>query len=95
MEFHAESRAQQGLCRGSVGPHRLTIGAEGITDTTPFYSWTTHWSGVERVVTLPERVLVYVGPNAAFQIPRRAFATEASLEECVLVLQSGIARVAA
>lgn len=86
--------AQQGLCRGSVGPHRLAIKTDGISDTTPHYEWTTYWSGVERVVRLPERVLVYVGPNAAFQVPRRAFSTEAAFDDCVRALRGGIMPVA-
>ena len=86
--------AHQGLCRGSVGPHRLSIKPEGITDTTPHYEWTTYWSGVERVVELPERVLVYVGPNAAFQVPRRAFSTETAFNDCIRALKAGIAPVA-
>lgn len=86
--------AQQGLCRGSVGPHRLAVKPEGITDTTPHYEWTTYWSGVERVVELPERVLVYVGPNAAFQVPRRAFSTETAFNDCIRALKAGIVPVA-
>lgn len=87
--------AEQGICRGSVGPHQLTIGAEGITDTTPYYVWTTYWAGVERVVKLSDRVIVYVGPNAAVQVPRRAFASDASFDACVAALEAGLTTVAA
>jgi hypothetical protein len=86
--------AEQGLCRGSVGPHRMIVAAEGITDVTPHYEWMTRWSGVERVIRLPERLLIYVGTNAAFQVPRRAFATDVIFEEFVAEVEAGIGPVA-
>lgn len=92
---NASTVAEQMVYRGTVGPHRLAVEPHGITDTTPAFSYTTYWSGIERVVKAPDQVLVYVGPNAAFQVPRRAFADDAALDAFVQALQARIAPAAA
>ncbi len=65
--------ATQGLTRGSVGHHTVSLGSEGLTDRTSFSEYRTFWRGIDRVAATPTHLYVYVGPNAAQIVPRRAF----------------------
>ena len=65
--------AEQGLTRGSVGPHRLVVDERGIIETTPFSETRVLWDGIDNVVEGERQVLIYLGPHAAVIVPKHAF----------------------
>ena len=75
--------ATQGLTRGSIGHHTLSLATDGLTDRTSFSEYRTFWQGIDRIATTSTHLYVYVGPNAAHVIPRRAF-TNAGAETAFL-----------
>jgi hypothetical protein len=71
--------ASTGLSWGYLGPHVFTLGPEGVADETRFARMTTIWAGIERIDTSPRHVLFHTGPEAAFLVPKTAFADEAAI----------------
>jgi hypothetical protein len=72
--------ATEGLCRGSVGPHELCTTENGITITNRVMRSDVSWGGVEGVVEEPDYLYIYLGPNAAQVIPKRALTSEQARE---------------
>jgi hypothetical protein len=72
--------ATEGLCRGSVGPHELSTTENGITVTNPVMRSDVTWAGVEGVVEEPDYLYIYLGPNAAQILPKRALTSEQARE---------------
>jgi hypothetical protein len=71
--------AQQGLSRGSVGPHRLVVDERGIVEITPYSENRTFWHGIEAVVESPRHILVYLGTHSAVIVPKHAFSSELTI----------------
>lgn len=55
---------------GRSGRHVLITDEDGLVETGVGPTVSVHWDGVKRVDVTPEHVFVYVGPNAAFIVPR-------------------------
>ena len=68
--------AKQGISRGFLGPHRLSIDGNGVMDVTPFCESRMFWSAIEEAVEGEDHVFLYTGTHAAFIIPRRAFVSD-------------------
>lgn len=59
--------------RGHLGRHRVTLGEDGVTESTSVGESRTAWAGVDRVEQSPDYIFIYTTPAAAHVIPKRAF----------------------
>ena len=64
---------EDGLANGTFGPHRVSITADGLVNSTPAYEWLVRWSAVEEVRLQDGMFLIYIGPNAFMVVPESAF----------------------
>jgi hypothetical protein len=77
----AKAALSGGHNRNTLGPVRVVSDADGIRWSSSFGSSTIVWAGVERVERGSSAVYVFLNSNTAMDIPRRAFADDASYEE--------------
>jgi predicted tellurium resistance membrane protein TerC len=73
----------EGKNQDVLGPHRVELGGEAISEITPLREVRTRWPAVERVVETGDHVFVYVTGATALVIPRRAFADREAVVEFV------------
>jgi hypothetical protein len=59
--------------RGQLGRHRLTLGEEGLSESTAVGESRTTWAGVDRVEQNRDYIYIYTSPAAAHVVPKRAF----------------------
>ncbi|MHB8879314.1 MAG: YcxB family protein, partial [Myxococcaceae bacterium] len=67
---------QEGENAGVLGPPRLTLDGEWVTERTEVREVRTHWRAVERVVEDQAHLYLYVTSFSAVIVPRRAFGSE-------------------
>jgi hypothetical protein len=72
-----------------LGPTRLELDEEFLTETTPTRAVRTRWEAVERCVDTADHIFVYVTGNTAVIIPKRAIAP-AVAEKLVSALRGRI-----
>lgn len=65
-----QQMAKQPHGGGVICSHTLTIGDDGLTETTAVSSWTTAWAMVGPVHVGDERSFIFVGQHMAHIIPR-------------------------
>jgi cbb3-type cytochrome oxidase subunit 3 len=73
----------EGQNRGLFSRHRVTISADGVTDSSELGQTSTAWRAVERVAAAEEHAYIYTNALAAVIVPRRAFAAPSEFEEFV------------
>jgi hypothetical protein len=61
--------------KGSLGEHTVIVTEESLLETTEVNEARWQWSGVERVEQNENYIFIFVGPNVAHIIPKRAFST--------------------
>jgi hypothetical protein len=59
-----------------LGPTRLELDEEFLTETTPTRSVRTRWAAVERCVETDDHLFVYVTGSTALIVPKRSLATD-------------------
>ena len=59
-----------------LGPTRLEVDEEFLTETTPTRSVRTRWAAVERCVETDEHLFLYVTGSTALIVPKRSLAPE-------------------
>jgi phosphotransferase system glucose/maltose/N-acetylglucosamine-specific IIC component len=55
--------------------HVLELQDDGLYDTTQFHQSRIFWKGMQRVVTFPGLIAIYIAQHSAILIPNRAFAS--------------------
>ncbi len=78
-----ERSYREGKNRGLLGPHRVTVDAEWLTEATDEREHRTRWRAMEKVERAGEYVFLYVSGFSAVVVPERAFASEAEAEDFV------------
>ena len=63
--------ARQGISRGSVGLHEMTVDATGLHESHAYGGRFSYWSGIERVEVDATHLFIYTGPNAGYIVPTR------------------------
>ncbi|HWB58462.1 MAG TPA: YcxB family protein [Chthoniobacteraceae bacterium] len=58
--------------------HTIALSEKELIETTEVNEGRHSWKGVLKVVETPRHIFIYVGPNAAHTIPKRAFPDAAS-----------------
>jgi hypothetical protein len=66
----------EGRDRGIVTGHKVSISSSSITDRTDHGETKTAWKDVDKVVATEKYVFIYVGPESALIVPKRAFPHE-------------------
>jgi hypothetical protein len=77
MWYIGRAVLRQGLAKGSIGAHEVTLGAEDVRDRTRFSEASVRWEAIHRVDRTDEHLYIYVASASALAIPIRAFATPA------------------
>ena len=75
VRANTERTYREGKNLGLVGPHRVTIDSEWLTEATEERESRTRWRAVERVAETPGHVFVYVSGFSAVVVPRKVFAS--------------------
>ena len=70
----AVSRKQNGL-EGVLCEHTITIGPDGVVETTAVNEGRHSWRGIHRIDTTDEHIFISIQANQAHTIPRRAFSS--------------------
>jgi hypothetical protein len=66
--------------------HVLEVHEEGIYDTTKFHESRVFWPGIQRVVSRPGLIAIYVAQHSAMLIPNRAFASREMRNQFLVTL---------
>ena len=74
--------------KGQLGRHRISIDADGVTESTAVGESRVSWAGIDRIERSENAVLVYTTPTAAHMIPRRAFKAPADEDSFIELVQS-------
>ena len=77
----AQFRAyRDGDRHGVLGAHTVTLTPDALHERTAVNEFKASWRGIFRIDATPSHLFIYVQPNAACVIPRRAFQTPADAE---------------
>lgn len=63
-------------CSAMLGPCELSIGPEGLTESTTTGRSHRHWRSISKVVTCDQHILMYMGGFHCYIVPKRAFGSE-------------------
>jgi hypothetical protein len=66
---------------GILTEHTVTVDDEGVSEKTAVNEGLARWAAVTRIAWTGWHIFVYVGPNAAHMIPRRAFDSESEYDK--------------
>jgi phosphotransferase system glucose/maltose/N-acetylglucosamine-specific IIC component len=66
--------------------HVLELQDDGIYDTTQFHQLRVFWNGIQRVVSRPGLVAIYVAQHSAMLIPNRAFGSPNAQSQFIAML---------
>jgi hypothetical protein len=64
---------------------------DGLYDTTQFHQSRVFWKGVQRVVSHPRLVAIYIAQHSAMLIPNRAFASANARVQFLATLKKHLA----
>jgi hypothetical protein len=67
--------------KAAITEHTVSIDENGLTEETVFNRSEFKWAGIQKLVRSDRHIFVYVSPNAAHVIPRRAFASPTEWDE--------------
>src|SRR5262249_36003484 len=81
-------RSRGGERQGVLGEHAITLTPEALQERTPVNDSKFAWRGLFRIDSTPEHIFIFVQPNAAHIIPRRAFATPAEADAFLATARS-------
>ncbi len=70
---------KEGQNRSMIGRHTMTLGPDGVVDTTEFGEERHVWSVVEKIAEDENYVFIYLSATSAHVVPKRAFAQQADL----------------
>lgn len=71
------------------GPHRLTVGPDGVAEETPSGSHTHGWGAIEELCETKDHLFLAVAGGFAYVLPKRDIA-EALQAELRTIVESGI-----
>jgi len=66
--------------KGLLCDHTITLGEDAIVESTSVDEHKKNWSGVDRVVADSNYIYIFLTPQMAHIIPKRAFPSEESAE---------------
>jgi hypothetical protein len=94
LRRNVEQAYREGRNLGLLGPHRLTVDPEAITEATALREVRTRWAAVEQVVEAKDHLFVYVSGSTAFVVPRSAFGQPEEASRFVAQVREAIAHAA-
>jgi hypothetical protein len=71
--------------------HVLELQDDGLYDTTQFHQSRVFWKGIQRVVSRPGLVAIYIAQHSAMLIPNRAFASANARNQFLETLKERLA----
>jgi hypothetical protein len=68
-------------------PRRISISADGISNSSAHSAGMTMWTGVDKIAVTKDHAFIYVNTSAAIILPRRAFASDHDFTDFVETAQ--------
>jgi hypothetical protein len=81
IEKQVRGMLMEGHNRGLLGPRRITITPESISEVSDCGQTVRVWSCIERIVVTQAALYVYLHCLSALIIPERCFGTRAEFED--------------
>lgn len=79
---------KDGARHGILGEHTITLTPEALRERTAVNDATAAWRGICRIDATASHLFIYLQPEMAHVIPRRAFPTPAAAEEFLATAQA-------
>ncbi|MFN3167040.1 MAG: YcxB family protein [Phycisphaeraceae bacterium] len=72
---------QEGENRGFLGPHKISIDKQAVTDADRSRTETVRWEAIEKIAKTDDYLFLYVNAIEAIIFPRRALPSQAGFDE--------------
>ena len=79
--FLVHFRTDRGRQPGLLGRHTITLTPDGLREQTDVNDQRALWQGIQRIEANGDYIFIYMQPNAAHVIPRRAFPSPEEAEQ--------------